>query len=96
MQIKPILDALHNDFIKQSLEKTSIDVSDFFVFYTDYKKKLINKKSLTDKELESLQKEFDQRKKELRQAIGNVYIYTAEERKNIYTDEKGKDLLKAS
>gem|GEM_PF-3057064 len=86
--IKPILDKLHNEFINQSLGKSQINWSDFLVFYTEYKKKTQNKKSLTEKEFKELEVEFESLKKSLRNDIGNLYHLTAEERKIKYTDEK--------
>ncbi len=93
-KIKPILDKLHNDFIEQSLSKSTISWSDFFVFYTKYKKKLQTKTSIDKKELENIEKEFENLKKDMRKQVWNLYVGTANERKIRYTDEKWKELLK--
>ena len=46
-QMKPILDALHDEFITASLESSTIDWDDFFIFYREYKQKLKNRTSFS-------------------------------------------------
>ena len=94
--IKPLLDELHNQFITESLQSLETqDRSDFVLFYQTYQKKKKNKADFSEKELKSLDEEFESRTKSLRTAIGNSYAKLAELRKSNpdYVNEKGKPFL---
>jgi len=94
--IKPLLDELHNEFITKSLQSLEPqDRSDFILFYQTYQKSKKNKANLSEKELKSLDEEFESRTKALRAAIGTSFSNTAELRKSNpeYTNEKGKPFL---
>lgn len=94
--IKPLLDELHNQFITESLQSLETqDRSDFVLFYQTYQKKKKNKANLSEKELKSLDEEFESRTKALRAAIGTSFSNTAELRKSNsdYVNEKGKPFL---
>ena len=94
--IKPLLDELHNQFITESLQSLEPQHrSDFVLFYQTYQKKKKNKADLSEKELKSLDEEFESRTKALRAAIGTSFSNTAEFRKSNsdYVNEKGKPFL---
>ena len=94
--IKPLLDELHNQFITESLQSLETqNRSDFVLFYQTYQKKKKNKAELSEKELKSLDEEFESRTKALRAAIGTSFSNTAELRKSNpdYVSEKGKPFL---
>ena len=94
--IKPLLDELHNQFITESLQSLEPqDRSDFVLFYQTYQKKKKNKAELSEKELKSLDEEFESRTKALRATIGTSFSNTAELRKSNpdYVSEKGKPFL---
>ena len=94
--IKPLLDELHNEFITESLQSLEIQNRSGFVdFYQNYQKKKKNKADLSEKELKSLDEEFESRTKALRTAIGTSFLNTAELRKSNpdYANEKGKPFL---
>lgn len=97
--MKEVFDDLHHKFITESLEQSKIeDREDFAVWYTEYKKKMRDRKSLTEKERKDLLKELDSRLSSLRKKICELYATTAihrkekDERKN----EKGKPYLSAN
>ena len=95
-EIKPLLDKLHNQFITESLQSLETqDRSDFVLFYQTYQKKKKNKADLSEKELKSLDEEFESRTKTLRNGIGMSFSNTAELRKSNpdYVNEKGKPFL---
>ena len=94
--IKPLLDELHNEFITESLQSLEPqNRSDFVDFYQTYQKKKKNKGDLSEKELKSLDEEFESRTKALRIAIGTSFSNTAELRKSNpdYVNEKEKPFL---
>ena len=94
--IKPLLDELHNEFITESLQSLEIQNRSGFVdFYQNYQKSKKNKADLSEKELKSLDEEFESRTKALRAAIGTSFSNTAELRKSNpnYVNEKGKPFL---
>ena len=94
--IKPLLDELHNQFITESLQSLETqDRSDFILFYQTYQKKKKNKADLSEKDLKTLDEEFESRTKALRAAIGTSFSNTAELRKSNpdYVNEKGKPFL---
>lgn len=94
--IKPLLDEFHNQFITESLHSLEPqDRSDFILFYQTYQKKKKNKAEISEKELKSLDEEFESRTKALRNAIGTSFSVTAELRKSNpdYVSEKGKPFL---
>ena len=95
-EIKPLLDKLHNQLITESLQSLETqDRSDFVLFYQTYQKKKKNKADLSEKELKSLDEEFESRTKTLRNGIGMSFSNTAELRKSNpdYVNEKGKPFL---
>ena len=95
-EIKPLLDKLHNQFITESLQSLETqDRSDFVLFYQTCQKKKKNKADLSEKELKSLDEEFESRTKTLRNGIGMSFSNTAELRKSNpdYVNEKGKPFL---
>ena len=94
--IKPLLDELHNQFITESLQSLEPqDRSDFILFYQTYQKKKKNKADLSEKDLKTLDEEFESRTKALRTAIGMSFSNTADLRKSNseYVNEKGKPFL---
>ena len=94
--IKPLLDELHNEFITESLQSLEIQNRSGFVdFYQNYQKSKKNKAELSEKELKSLDEEFESRTKALRNAIGASFSVTAALRKSNpdYVNEKGKPFL---
>lgn len=94
--IKPLLDDLHNQFITESLQSLETqNRSGFIDFYQNYQKSKKNKADLSEKELKSIDEEFESRTKALRNAIGTSFSNTAELRKSNpeYTNEKGKPFL---
>ena len=94
--IKPLLDELHNEFITESLQSLEPqDRSDFILFYQTYQKKKKNKADFSEKELKSLDEEFESRTKALRNAIGTSFSNTSDLRKSNldYVNEKGKPFL---
>jgi len=95
-EIKPLLDKLHNQFITESLQSLETqDRSDSVLFYQTYQKKKKNKADLSEKDLKTLDEEFESRTKALRNAIGASFSVTAELRKSNpdYVNEKGKPFL---
>ena len=94
--IKPLLDELHNQFITESLQSLETQNRSGFVdFHQTYQKKKKNKADFSEKELKSLDEEFESRTKALRNAIGTSFSNTAEFRKSNpdYVNEKGKPFL---
>ena len=90
------MDKLHNQFITEGLQSLKPqDRSDFILFYQTYQKKKKNKADLSEKELKSLDEEFESRTKALRSAIGTSFSAAAELRKSNseYVNEKGKPFL---
>lgn len=59
--IKPLFDKLHDEFIQASLGLSTIDWSNFQVFYTEFRKKMKDKSSLSDKDIKSLNSELETR-----------------------------------
>jgi len=95
-EIKPLLDKLHNQFITESLQSLETqDRSDSVLFYQTYQKKKKNKADLSEKDLKTLDEEFESRTKALRNAIGASFSVTAALRKSNpdYVNEKGKPFL---
>ena len=95
-EIKPLLDKLHNQFITESLQSLETqDRSDSVLFYQTYQKKKKNKADLSEKDLKTLDEEFESRTKALRTAIGMSFSNTADLRKSNseYVNEKGKSFL---
>ncbi|MDR2189937.1 MAG: hypothetical protein LBP53_01815 [Candidatus Peribacteria bacterium] len=93
--IKPLFDTLHETFIQQSLEKSQIDWSVFFTFYTTYLATLKHP-TLSEKEKTDLKAEFSSYLAKLRKEIVALYTTTAEQWKANFVDTKGKPLLKGN
>lgn len=82
--LKPVLDALHERFISESLQSDAvreIDVSDFFLTYSVRKK---NPNS---------EKELEQIAKRLRSEIGKSFEFTAESWKSCEFGADGKPIF---
>lgn len=95
-EIKKLFDKLHDEFITQSLQKSSIDREDFVIFYAEYKKKNKNNQELTATESKKLWDELQSRLAKLRKQITNLYEITAHEwkQKPERQDTKGNYYLK--
>ena len=100
----PSLSSLRNSEIPQRDEqrekdyqaiKPLLDELHFVLSYQTYQKKKKNKADFSEKELKSLDEEFESRTKASRTAIGNSYAKLAELRKSNpdYVNEKGKPFL---
>jgi CRISPR-associated protein Cpf1 len=96
--IKPLFDALHEKFIKQSLEKSQIDWSDFFIFYQAYKPKIRKDSAFSEKEKTDVKTEFSSRLASLRKEVVALYGNTASQRQAHYPvlKEKGYKILTES
>lgn len=96
--IKPLFDKLHDEFIQASLGLSTIDWSNFQVFYTEFRKKMKDKSSLSDKDIKSLNSELETRMWTLRKEVCKLYNVTAEKWKTTPDryDENWKAFLKDS
>ncbi|MDR2541683.1 MAG: hypothetical protein LBD11_08330 [Candidatus Peribacteria bacterium] len=96
--IKPLFDTLHDKFITQSLEKSAIDWSDFFIFYEAYKPKIRKDSALSDKEKADLKAEFSSILASLRKEVVALYEKTASQWQEQYPilKEKGYKILTES
>ncbi len=104
--IKPIFDQLHDTFIRESLDRISINWEELFVLIKNHKKALEQLKQHernTNKEKESeklekqrqeLEKDYENRLEEVRKQITKNYEITAEKWKNNWKDEKWKSFIK--
>lgn len=96
--IKPLFDALHDKFIMQSLEKSQIDRSDFFVFYEAYTSKIRKNSNISEKEKIQLKAEFASILASLRKKVVALYGETAVQWQKEYPvlKEKGYKILTES